>query len=104
MAKLTNFSGHPFSGLVPHAVVGVVTDNVDEDELGHGRVVCLADVLPVHPARRVHGRRVLQQAEAVRLQREPVRHRPRVPDPHSLQTQGSIITHDPPDPGVDHHT
>jgi len=38
MAKLTNFSGQPFSGLVPHAVIGVVTDNVDEDELGRIKV------------------------------------------------------------------
>ncbi len=38
MAKLTDFQGRPHSGLVPFAVVGVVTDNVDPDELGRIQV------------------------------------------------------------------
>lgn len=38
MAKLTDFSGRPHSGIVPYAVVGVVTDNVDPDELGRIQV------------------------------------------------------------------
>lgn len=38
MAKLTDFRGLPHSGLVPTAVVGVVTDNVDPDELARIKV------------------------------------------------------------------
>jgi len=38
MAKVTDLSGRPHSGLVPHAVIGLVTDNVDPDELGRVQV------------------------------------------------------------------
>jgi len=38
MAKLTDMMGRPHSGLVPWAVVGIVTDNVDPDELGRIQV------------------------------------------------------------------
>jgi uncharacterized protein involved in type VI secretion and phage assembly len=38
MAKLTDVLGRPHSGLVPWAVVGLVTDNVDPDELGRIQV------------------------------------------------------------------
>src|SRR5678815_571610 len=38
MAKLTDFLGRPFSGTVPTAVVGLVTENVDPDELGRVKV------------------------------------------------------------------
>lgn len=38
MAKLTDFLGRPHSGLVPYAVVALVTDNVDPDELGRIQV------------------------------------------------------------------
>jgi phage baseplate assembly protein gpV len=38
MAKLTDFLGRPHSGLVPHAVVGVVVDNDDPDQLGRVKV------------------------------------------------------------------
>jgi uncharacterized protein involved in type VI secretion and phage assembly len=38
MAKVTDVLGRPFSGLVPYAVVGVVEDNVDPDELGRIQV------------------------------------------------------------------
>jgi uncharacterized protein involved in type VI secretion and phage assembly len=38
MAKLTDFLGRPHSGIVPSAVVGLVTDNVDPDELGRVKV------------------------------------------------------------------
>lgn len=38
MAKVTNLLGAPHSGLVPYAVVGIVDDNVDPDELGRIKV------------------------------------------------------------------
>ena len=38
MAKLTDMMGRPHSGLVPHAVIGIVVDNVDPDELGRVQV------------------------------------------------------------------
>jgi phage baseplate assembly protein gpV len=38
MAKLTDVMGRPHSGLIPWAVVGLVTDNVDPDELGRIQV------------------------------------------------------------------
>lgn len=38
MSKLTDFSGRPHSGQVSTAVVGIVTDNVDPDELGRIQV------------------------------------------------------------------
>lgn len=38
MARLTDMSGRPFSGLVPHAVIGIVDDNVDPDEMGRIKV------------------------------------------------------------------
>ena len=38
MAKLTDMMGRPHSGLVPHAVIGIVVDNVDPDELGRIQV------------------------------------------------------------------
>lgn len=38
MAKLTDLMGRPHSGLMPWAVVGLVTDNVDPDELGRIQV------------------------------------------------------------------
>ena len=38
MAKLTDFLGRPHSGLVPHAVIGLVTDNKDPDKLGRVKV------------------------------------------------------------------
>jgi phage baseplate assembly protein gpV len=38
MAKLTDFLGRPHSGLVPHAVVGVVVDNDDPDQLARVKV------------------------------------------------------------------
>ncbi len=38
MAKLTDFLGRPHSGQVPFAVVGIVKDNVDPDELGRIQV------------------------------------------------------------------
>lgn len=38
MAKLTDMMGRPHSGLLPYSVVGVVTDNVDPDELGRIQV------------------------------------------------------------------
>lgn len=38
MASLTDQSGRPFSGLVSHAVVGIVDDNVDPDRLARIRV------------------------------------------------------------------
>lgn len=38
MAKLTDMMGRPHSGLLPYAVVGIVTDNVDPDELGRIQV------------------------------------------------------------------
>lgn len=38
MAKLTDMMGRPHSGLLPYTVVGIVTDNVDPDELGRIQV------------------------------------------------------------------
>ena len=38
MAKLTDVMGRPHSGMIPWAVVGIVTDNVDPDELGRIQV------------------------------------------------------------------
>jgi uncharacterized protein involved in type VI secretion and phage assembly len=38
MAKVTDSGGRPFSGIVPTIVVGIVTDNVDPDELGRVKV------------------------------------------------------------------
>lgn len=38
MARLTDHGGRPLSGIVPTIVVGIVTDNVDPDELGRVRV------------------------------------------------------------------
>jgi uncharacterized protein involved in type VI secretion and phage assembly len=38
MAKATDVGGRPFSGLGPSTVVGIVTDNVDPDELGRIKV------------------------------------------------------------------
>ncbi len=38
MAKLTDVMGRPHSGMVPWTVVGIVTDNVDPDELGRIQV------------------------------------------------------------------
>jgi uncharacterized protein involved in type VI secretion and phage assembly len=38
MAKLTDFLGRPHSGVVPHAVIGIVTDNKDPDKLGRVKV------------------------------------------------------------------
>ncbi len=38
MAKVTDLLGHPHSGVIPWAVVGIVTDNVDPDELGRIQV------------------------------------------------------------------
>jgi uncharacterized protein involved in type VI secretion and phage assembly len=38
MAKVTDQGGRPFSGIVPTIVVGIVTDNVDPDELGRVKV------------------------------------------------------------------
>ena len=38
MAKLTDFTGRPTSGVVPFAVVGLVTDIEDEDKLGRIKV------------------------------------------------------------------
>jgi phage baseplate assembly protein gpV len=38
MAKLTDVMGRPFSGIVPYCVVGLVTDNVDPDELARIQV------------------------------------------------------------------
>lgn len=38
MAKATDVGGRPFSGLGPQTVVGIVTDNVDPDELGRIKV------------------------------------------------------------------
>jgi uncharacterized protein involved in type VI secretion and phage assembly len=38
MAKLTDFLGRPHSGIVPHAVIGLVTDNKDPDKLGRVKV------------------------------------------------------------------
>jgi len=38
MAKITDQMGRPHSGLVQNAVVGIVTDNVDPDELGRIQV------------------------------------------------------------------
>lgn len=38
MAKVTDQGGRPFSGIVPTIVVGIVTDNVDPDELGRIKV------------------------------------------------------------------
>lgn len=38
MAKLTDVMGRPHSGLVPWAVVGIVVDNVDPDELARIQV------------------------------------------------------------------
>ena len=38
MAKITDMLGRPHSGLIPFAVVGIVTDNVDPDELGRIQV------------------------------------------------------------------
>ncbi len=38
MAKLTDVTGRPHSGLVQNAVVGLVTDNVDPERLGRIRV------------------------------------------------------------------
>lgn len=38
MPKLTDLLGRPHSGLVPTAVIGIVTENVDPDKLGRVRV------------------------------------------------------------------
>jgi len=38
MAKITDLQGRPHSGIVPYAVVAIVTDNVDPDELGRIQV------------------------------------------------------------------
>ena len=38
MAKLTDMMGRPHSGMIPWAVVGLVTDNVDPDEMGRIQV------------------------------------------------------------------
>lgn len=38
MAKVTDMGGRPHSGVVPVAVVAIVTDNVDPDELGRIQV------------------------------------------------------------------
>ena len=38
MAKVTDASGRPFSGMAPYITVGLVTDNVDPDELGRIKV------------------------------------------------------------------
>jgi uncharacterized protein involved in type VI secretion and phage assembly len=38
MAKLTDYLGRPHSGIVPHAVIAIVKDNVDPDELGRVQV------------------------------------------------------------------
>lgn len=38
MAKVTDVGGKPFSGLVQSTVVGIVSDNVDPDELGRIKV------------------------------------------------------------------
>jgi uncharacterized protein involved in type VI secretion and phage assembly len=38
MAKLTDFRGMPHSGIVPTAVVGIVTDNVDPEKLARIKV------------------------------------------------------------------
>lgn len=38
MAKITDAGGRPHSGLQPFPVVGIVTDNVDPDELGRIKV------------------------------------------------------------------
>lgn len=38
MAKVTDVTGRPFSGLAPFISVGLVTDNVDPDELGRIKV------------------------------------------------------------------
>jgi uncharacterized protein involved in type VI secretion and phage assembly len=38
MPKATDVGGRPFSGLGPSTVVGIVTDNVDPDELGRIKV------------------------------------------------------------------
>ena len=38
MAKVTDLFGRPHSGVVSHAVIGIVTDNVDPEELGRIKV------------------------------------------------------------------
>lgn len=38
MPRMTDTAGRPFSGLVSHAVIGVVVDNVDPDSLGRVKV------------------------------------------------------------------
>lgn len=47
MAKMTDMMGRPHSGMVPFCVVGIVTDNVDPDELG--RIQCKFPTLHEEP-------------------------------------------------------